>query len=102
MGILTSWIILASYIKMLSLVVVIIIIIAQSVLLRYCFGLNPEERRYFALIDGVPDEELESESETLFWTSIFTSWISPTTVWSNNIINKCTVAELSEIDLKKP
>ncbi len=103
MAILGAWVILASYIKMFSFVVVIIIVIAQYVLLRYCFGLNAEERRYDALIDGVPDDEWESESQTLFWTSIFTSWISPTTVWSNNIINKCTIEELKDkYDLTKP
>ena len=103
MAILGAWVILASYIKMFSLVVVIIIVMAQFVLLRYYFGLNAEERRYDALIDGVPDGEWESESQTIFWTSIFTSWISPTTVWSNNIINKCTVEELKEkYDLSKP
>jgi len=103
MGILTTWIILASYIKMFALVVIIIIIIAQFVLLRYYFGLNAKERRYDALIDGVPDGEWESESQTLFWTSIFTSWISPTTVWSNNIINKCNIEELTKkYDLANP
>ncbi len=76
--------------------IVLLILVAQLLLLRFYFGLNSKEREYNAFVDGVPYEEQESESSRIFWTAILTSWVSPTTVWSNNIINKCSLKELNQ------
>ena len=102
-GILFAWIIIASYAKIHIFVIVFLILVVQYVLLRFYFGLNSNERKYNAFIDGVPFKELENESEKIFWTAILTSWLSPTTVWSNNIINKCSLEELMQkSDLEWP
>jgi len=52
-----------------------------------------------SILNGVPEEEREHEPRKMFWTSIFTSWVSPYTVWSNNV----TVDEMKkQLKLKKP
>jgi hypothetical protein len=102
-GILATWIIITTYIKMYIFVIVLLILAVQFILLRFNFGLNSKEREYNAFIDGVPYEELESESSRIFWTAILTSWVSTTTVWSNNIINKCSLKELeTKTVIKRP
>ncbi len=73
-----------------------LILVAQFILLGFYYGLNSKEREYNAFIDGVPFEEVESESNRIFWTAILTSWVSPTTVWSNNIINKCSLEDFEQ------
>jgi hypothetical protein len=88
LGILAAWIVLAAYLKLYTIVIIIIIIIIQAFLLRFSFGLNQNQRNQDSGIDGAPEKNRQSESENVFWIAVLTSWICPTTVWSNNIINK--------------
>jgi hypothetical protein len=99
-GILAAWIVLATYVHFYTIIILAIIIISQIFLLRFTFGLSLTQMNQDAVIDGVPDTDTDADADPdadtdqfseplhVFWIGVLTSWMCPTTVWSNNIINK--------------
>ncbi len=50
--------------------------------------MNSSEPTIDAILNGVPEEEREHEARKMFWTAVFTSWVSPYTVWSHNFVDE--------------
>jgi len=82
---LSAWVFLTAFIKAYVLICVLIVMFITAFVLQWIiFQLDSKNKVFDAMIDGVPEEQREKESRRIFWTAIFTSWVSPVTVWSNN------------------
>jgi ankyrin repeat protein len=82
---LSAWIFLSAYVKVHVLWCICIVIFLNFVAIQnFVFRLNSSELVFDAMLNGVPEGQWESESRKIFNTAIFTSWISPYTVWANN------------------
>jgi hypothetical protein len=85
-----SLILLASYFREFVIVFIAIVVSMNAAVLKLkCLTLKlycPIRKLY-----GFDDEHIkfgQKESEQIFYTALFTSWISPCTVWSNNFTRK--------------
>jgi hypothetical protein len=65
------------------------------------FQFNSSELVFDAMLNEVPKGQWESESRKIFYTAIFTSWISPNTVWSNNKPVEILKKKLGKSNLSK-
>lgn len=94
-GPLAAVVCMASYLQEKVIVCIILIIGLNACVLKSpCLAekLYPEIQQLYESheLDGVSEDDErqgKKESETMFYTAIFTSWISPCTVWANNF--KC-------------
>ena len=96
LGPLFSLILAASYFKQFVLVIIGFIILTNFIVIRGIYFRGKSYPKTDQLYEGGLDsatrrkEGGREEPRTVFLTSIFTSWISPCTVWSNNNILKTT------------
>ena len=92
LGLLFSLVILASYFKGLVLLQIGFIILANFIVLKFIlFKGDPftDVKSLYDKVYGIYVQERRShESKSIFWTAILTSWISPCTVWANNLTLK--------------
>jgi hypothetical protein len=92
LGLLLSLVILASYFKLMVLLQIGFIILANFIVLKYIlFKGDPfaEVELFYDISYGIyVEERCTQESKSIFRTAILTSWISPCTVWANNLTRK--------------
>jgi ankyrin repeat protein len=82
---LSAWIFLTAYVKVHVLWCICLVIFLNFVAIQtFVFRLNSSELVFDAMLNGVKEGQWESESRKIFYTAIFTSWISPYIVWTNN------------------
>ena len=99
---LSSWVFLAAYLKFyVVLCVVALMLINFAVLQTVIFKLGSKNKLIDASLDGVPDEKRENECRQIFFTAVLTSWISPLTVWSNNMTSNRKREQLEHNRLSK-
>ena len=83
---LSAWVFLAAHLRFFIIVCVMLVMAANfAVLSGAVFRLDSTNKIIDAILDGVPADRYEKESRRVFYTAVLTSWISPLTVWSNNM-----------------
>ena len=104
-GPLYSLIIAAAYFDGFVVVVVAVIIAANFLILKYAYYKGapfPELNVLYAKSDETEkiqsdEEEGMAESQLIFFRAIFTAWVSPCTVWANNLRCKSYFLPISSV-----
>ncbi len=72
-GSVSSLVLLAAYLREVVIAIIVFHILAQFIVLK------------FVLLKG---RSISDNQTNVFWTAVFTAWMSPCTVWENNLITK--------------
>ena len=88
-GFLSVWILIASYLRGLTIVCVIFVMIFVCLVWTLPpFNSVLKLDNIDAVLDGVPAGRRTDDSRAIFVTAVFTSWVSPCSVWTNNAMNR--------------
>ena len=86
---------MATYIRGYILLCIAFTILSNLIMVRSYFKCKPIpiDKSVFVQKEGEPTynqslDEAEEEKRNMFWTGILTSWVSPCTVWVNNLKSK--------------
>ena len=81
-GLLICWVFVAAYLRELVLVCVpFVMVVIYLTLETILFQWRSQNKRNAAMRGKVPNVDIEKEINSCFWTAIFTSWVSPCSVW---------------------
>jgi ankyrin repeat protein len=87
-GILYSFIFITIFYEWISLVLIVVTLWANYFILKRIYLRAPEIEKNIDCLYNKQKEYGTKEINNLFWMSIFTAWVSPCSVWTNNLSSK--------------
>jgi ankyrin repeat protein len=87
-GILYSFIFIAIFYEWIAIVLLAVTLLANYIILKSIYCRTPEIEKNIERLYNNQKESGTKEINHLFWMSIFTAWVSPCSVWTNNLSSK--------------